>query len=449
MRKLLLLVFTLCLTMGTYAQEKLTLDKAISIALNKNTTLIKTVNNLKTSEIQKTSAYMDLLPSLGTSASWNWTKTQDEGSQQVNFLGDLVDQPASEVDTRNYSVSAGGNITLFDGLANWASISQSGDNFDAAVLSYKRLKRNIVLQTEVYYFNVLNTRELLKVREDNVAYNKKNLETIQERNRLGSIPIADVYAQQVQLGNAELALVQAQNNYENAVSTLLDYLSVDVLEEYEFEDPYGKQNDTQWKDDIEDFSSIGNLVNEAMQNRLDYQSQLKVVESAESGVTIARGSYFPSLSGSYSYSTSATDPGDLFKREVFSAGLTLSLSIFNNWNRETAVQSAEVQLMNSKEDLKELERQIKIEVKQGYLDLQAAIKQLEVSTNNVKAAEENRKISNERYSLGAGTILDVLQADRDYTTAIQNRIDALYNFYSAKASLSNRLGKLDFSSYEN
>ena len=138
----------------------------------------------------------------------------------------------------------------------------------------------------------------------------------------------------------------------------------------------------------------------------------------------------------------------LFDRKSFNVGLTLSVPIFSNWATENQVQFAQVTYLNAQEDLSALKRQIKIEVKQGYLNLVAAKKSLDVATKNVTAAEETRKINQERYNLGSGTILDVLQADRDYQDAIRNKINATYDFYSRRDNLNNALGKLDFKKYE-
>jgi len=140
--------------------------------------------------------------------------------------------------------------------------------------------------------------------------------------------------------------------------------------------------------------------------------------------------------------------GDLFDRRDWSVGLTIRLPIFSNFNTDHAIQFAEVQADNSQEDLTALERQIKIEVKQGYLDLSAAQKGLEVSQGNVKSAGENRRVNNERYNLGSGTILDVLQSDRDYTQALQDNINAKFLFYKFKDRLLNYLGKLEYKKYE-
>lgn len=443
-----ILIFTLIFfTAGLLnAQNRLTLDDAISIALQKNSNLIKTKNNLESSKSSVKSAYGDLLPTLGGQGTFSWTRTEDPGGTQTDYFGNEQDLPASNTETRRYSAGIGGNWTLFNGLANIANLNQSQENYDAAIFSYNKLKQDIVLLTSQYYYQVINSQKLLEVRIENVMYNQKFLETVQERNKLGSVPLADVYAQQVQLGNAELLKIQAENEYENAKSTLLNYLALDVLEDHEFIDDFGEGMDTDTF--LGEFKDIRSMVDEALANRPDYKAQKLTIESAKSGVTIAQSGLFPSLSGNYSYSSSATSIDNLYERKVFSAGLTLNVPVFSNWNTDLQIQMAQVTKKNAEEDLSALERQIKIEIKQGYLNLVAGKKSLDVATNNVKSAQENRRINYERYNLGSGTILDVLQSDRDYTDALRNKINAEFEFYRLKDALLNYLGQLEYANYE-
>ena len=448
MRKFLLLFLSLIFSLCLSAQTKLSLDEAVSIALQRNPALIKSKNNIESYKSSLRSAYGDLIPSLGANGSWNWSKTTDAGGTQTDYFGNIVQIPASEYDSRSYSLSAGGGVTLFDGLSNWANISQKDNQLESAKYSLEKLKQDIVLQTTDLFYSALNEAELLKVRQDNLQYNQKLFETIQERNRLGAVALADVYAQQVQLGNAQLLLIQQQNVFENAKSSLLNYLALDVLEEYDFVNPLPADKIIETSSYMQGFGDIQDMVNQAFINRLDYKSQNLNYESSLNGITIARGGIFPSLTGSYGFSTSATRPSDLFDRKVWSFGLNLRLPIFSNFNTDNAIQFAEVQAQNTKEDLSALERQIKIEVKQGYLDLVAAQKGLEVSQENVKSAEENRRVNNERYSLGSGTILDVLQSDRDYTQAQQDNINAKFLFYRLRDRLLNYLGKLEYNKFE-
>ncbi len=88
--------------------------------------------------------------------------------------------------------------------------------------------------------------------------------------------------------------------------------------------------------------------------------------------------------------------------------------------------------INELEDLAALERTIKIEIKESYLNLVAAKKHLEVTNSNVTAARENRRVNNESYNLGSGTILDVLQSDKDYTQALTDNISAKFEYSQNK-----------------
>ncbi len=436
---LILLSITFTFSTGIFAQKQkiLTLEKAISIALNKNTDVIKTKNNLVTNEAQVKSAYGDLLPDFRLGGSWSWTRINDD------------DLAVYRTETRNWVLSAGGNIVLFDGLSNLANIDQKKNDLESAENLFEKLKQDIIYQTTELYYNVLNARELVKVRQDNLKFNKKLYEDIVERNKVGSVPIADVYTQQVQFGNAQLALIQAQNDYENAKSILLNFLALDILEDYRLEDPIREKQKVELDSYIREFQNIESMVNVALKNRKDYLGKKLSLASAENGLTIAQSGLFPNLSGNYNFSTRASSPDDLFTRREWSLGLSLNIPIFSNWNTEAQIQFAKIKIENTKEDLNALERQIKIEIKQGYLDLVAAKKRLDVSTANVKAAEENRKINQERYNLGSGTILDVLQSDKDYTQAQSDKINALYEYYKLRDKLLNSLGRINPNAFEN
>ncbi len=445
--KRLIFLLTVVFVLPTFAQKQLTLEKAITIALHRNASLIKSENNLKSSKAQLKSSFGNLLPSLSTSGSWGWNRISDNGGKQLNFFGSYTNIPPSKVDSRSYRFSAGGGWLLFDGLANYANLKESKLNLSAARFALEKQKQDIVLKTTELYYAILSAKEMLRVRKEDVDYNKKQLETIELQNKLGSVNIADVYAQRVQLGNAQLALIQAENNYEKSKSSLLNYLALDVLKDYNFVDPYpGELKDTQKF--LRDFHDISSMVDQALRNRLDFKSQKLIYQSRLAGITAAKGGMFPRISGNYSFATSATSPGDLFSRRVYNVGLSINFPIFSNFKTELQIEMAKVNALNAREDLQILKRQIKIEIKQGYLDLIAAKKQLEVSLENVKSAEENRKINKQRYDLGSATILDLLQADKNYTQAVQNKIAAEYEFYRLHDALLNSLGKLNIKKYE-
>ena len=124
MRFILSLICLLTFTFTASAQKTLSLDGAIQTALNKNTTLQKTENTLKTYESGVKAAYGNFLPSLGAYGNWNWTKADEAGGTRY-FQGTLIPVPSTSTQSRNYSIGASSDITLFDGLSNYATLSKS------------------------------------------------------------------------------------------------------------------------------------------------------------------------------------------------------------------------------------------------------------------------------------------------------------------------------------
>ncbi len=433
---------------STFAQKELTLPEAVKIALQRNPTLQKTENNIRTFEANKKAAIGGFLPSVNAGGGFNWTRSEDEGGI-INIGGVVFNTPPQKNESRTYSANVSTQWTLFDGLSNFATLSQSKNDLDAAKYSLKRLKQDIVFQTISLYYDVINKEQLLKFREDDVKWNKRNLETIQERNKLGAVTLADVYAQQVKVGNAELEVIRAKNNLETAKSTLLSYLGLDVLEPYTFSDSLTSQEREILGQNLsKDFTNISYLVEEALKDRYDYESIKLGLESASDAITIARAGFFPRLTNSFSYNLRSNRFENILDSRTYSVNLNLSISLFSGFSTQSRVEAAIVNAENKKVELEDLERQIKRNLQKTFLDLQAAEKALDVSRRNVKAAEENRKIEQEKYNLGAGTLLNVLIANSDYTNALTNYINSQFEYIKLSEQLKYDLGTLDYQQYE-
>lgn len=427
------------------AQKELTLDQAIKIALQKNTGLITQENEIARGETSVDAAYGNFLPNLNASASFDWNRSEEAG----NINGVNIPAPKSTSESRTYGVGANSNIVLFDGLSNYANLSRSKNNLEALKLTIEGKKQEVVFQTINLYYSVVEADQLLKVREEDVKQQQKNLETIEERNRLGSLTKADVYQQQVQTGNAELQVIQQKNILENSKSNLLFYLGLDVLENFSFSNTLTNKELKILDTDIStDFNELNDLVNKALLNRRDYLAQKLNLDSYYDNVTIARSGHLPRLSGNLGYGSYSNSIGNLFDSHNYSAGLTLSIPIFSGFATHNAIQSAEVDAMNYELQVNDTERLIKQNLQKTFLDLEAAKKSLSVTEKNVKAAEENLKIEQEKYNLGAGKLLDVLIANTSYQNAKTNYINAQFYYIRLSEQLRYNLGVLDYSQYE-
>jgi len=432
-----------------YGQEALTLKDAIQIALHKNSSLQRSLNGLEGFESNVQASYGNFLPTLRVGANWDWTKSDVKGFGTIVIGGVPVPSIATTSQTRNYQWNVSSNWTLFNGLSNFATLSQSKNDLESAEFSLDRLKQDIVFQTTSLYYNVINTQKLLKVKEDNLKWNEKNLETIKERNKLGAATLADVYQQEVATGNAELDIIKTNNQLEVAKNNLLFFLGLDVLEEFIFSDEISEEEMSVLNTDLsKDYDRISEYVADAMNYRLDYKSSILNLESARNGVTIAEAGHWPSLTASSFYTWRGNNISNIDNSKTLSIGLTLNFPIFEGWSVTNRVQFATVDVKNMEIEVSDLERDIKRQLQTTFLDLQAAHKGLKVSESNVAFAEENLKIEQERYSLGSGKLLDVLIANSNYTTALTDLINAQYAYIVLSEQLKYYIGILDYSKYE-
>ena len=432
-----LIGFTFIFTTGASGQEKITLSSAITTALNQNTSVIKSTNSLETSAASLKSAYGNLLPTLNFNSGWNWQRTSSSGSTVLDFFGNPQVLGATETDSRSYSMSLGGNVTLFDGLANISTINQRKNDLEAAKYDLEKLRSDVILQTVNLFIAIMNNEKILKFQTEDVKYNEDLLTKVKEMFDLKMKANVDLYSQEYQTSNSRLSYLQAKNNYEKSKIAFLNYLSKDILRDYTFE-----MDSSYLPGSAKNIDNIEALIQTALENRNDYQSSKLKLESSEYQMTIARGGLFPSLNGNYNLSTSATKPSDLFNRKVYSFGLSLSFPIFSRWNTELAMQTASVLNKNSNEDLSALERQIKSDLKNAVLDLQTAKLQLEATRAGLKSAKETWEIKRDSYTLGSATFIDQQQSYRDYIQATNNNIASESNYIYRQIGLISAMGLL-------
>ncbi|MBS4027955.1 MAG: TolC family protein [Ignavibacteriales bacterium] len=426
----LFLVFVFLYSEKSPSQTKtLSLNEAISLAMQKNTSMITSRNAVESQESFQRVAYGALFPSLNASGSWNRSQNN----------------PADPGPLASNRVSAGldASITFFDGFSNFAALERAQLNVKTSELSRERTEQQTIYQTISLYLNVLRTEELLNVRKDNLNRSNQQLKRIQESQKLGGVAMADVFRQQVIVSNDELALIQAQNDYDKTKLDLITYLTLDPLSEYVFQDNTVPKDidSTEVQNAKQQEQNLTMISSQAMQNRFDFVTAQQSVTGAELNVRYYKGDWWPSLRASASLDYGGPEFGTTTYGGM-SWGISASYPIFNNFQRENSIQQAAIDLRNANEALGLKERQVKTEIKKALLDLEAASKSIEVSQTGVRSAIEDRRIAEEKYNLGAGTLLDKLVADANYTSAISNKVNSVYNYILAKKNLEFVLGTL-------
>ncbi len=403
----------------------ITLDDAITIALQNNTTVLQSKHSLDAASSSVLSAYGQYLPTVGASAGYSKSE---------------VIKPMTST-TSGYDANIQARLKVFDGLGRESDLWKSLSEKEKVQQQYERTKQSIVYQVQAAYLTVLRNEELVKVNEENLKRDQRQLERIVESNRVGSLAIGDVYRQQSQVALDEYNLINAKNAYDKSVADLIALIGLDVMENYVIADPSLKPeiNPAEFEK-VPSMNNFEELRERALLYRPDYVVAQKSVESAGHSVRSALSKYSPSISASAGYSMAGPTIENIGNRRTWNIGINVSWSIFDGFLTNLSYQNAKVQERNAEVSLAQTERTVSVEVKKALLDIEAARKQYEASVKSVTSAEQDRKVAEEKYNLGSGTLIDLQVANANYVNALANRVNAVYNYIIAKRNLEYVLG---------
>ena len=422
--------------------RNLTLSDVRATALENNVSIIQARNNIDAARSSVTAANGQYLPSLSASGGWNRYQTDRPGTDPFIVGGVVIPGTSGFSVDNDFRVGLNMDMVLFDGLSREGVSSRAGANAESVELQSTRTRQTIVFQVDQMYLNVLRTQQLVRVAEENLKRDRRQLERITESNKVGALSLADVYRQQSQVAADEFSLITAQNDYDKAQADVVALIGLDVSIPYTFEDPtlLDAIRETMSEGGAETFDFEA-LVDSAFANRPDYNSAKEQLSASRSGVTIAQSGYFPIITAGAGYGLQNDELGDLARNKSLNWGINFQWNLFNGFSTSQAVESASVEMRNAEIGLVQTERDIRVEIKKAILDLEAARKQVDVTQKGVLSAQEDLRIQEERYNLGAGTLLDLLTASASYVNAEAGRINAIYSFIVSKRNLEYVIGR--------
>ncbi len=425
-------------TLGQTVQ-RITLQEAIQIALENNFQLKQAQNNLNLSDQRRISEMADFLPSLTSSAGYNKTTGQQ-------FVQDIL--AFDNVTSQGASGRLGANITVFNGFENIISLRQSIHDQVSFEEQVQRAKENVIFNTARAYLTVLVNTELLEIAEDNLETSVKQLEQTQAQVEVGSRPLVDQYNQESTVAGNELTVIQRENQLRLSRVQLIRQLQIDPLGNYEFVVPNIEERAAaQNPESIE----LQTLIDEALINRSDIKSEEADILSSELQLTLAKTRFLPTITASGAISTRWSDPYFLdanFSEQFFDQqvnkgyGFSISLPIFQNWNRVYNLELAKVQLKNARLSLENSKLGVVQEVTQAYNDFAAYSKQIESAQKALFASEKALETQQERYNVGASTFIELSEAQSTYVSAQSDFTQARYNLIFQEKLLDFFLGKL-------
>jgi outer membrane protein len=441
-----LFALTLIFNTGFSQQEtELNLRKVINNAVKGNATIVKLQHTIEGQQSVIKTAYGDLLPSLSLNTGWTRTNQITQGEITINGITYFTGQRNET--SNNYSLSLRSDVTLFNGFTNYESIDVAKMTEINLYTQLEKLKQDIVLQVLNNYVTVLKNNQIVKINTASLEESRAQLESIKLFVEAGKRTLSDVYRQDVQVAQNELAVEQSKNNLEKSIADLVynarlpqdraytvNMEEFDVTISYETMDAYVNRN-----------SNVEPLVVNALKNRYDYKSSLQNLVIYETNLEIARSSLiFPTISGFGSYSLSGRRVQNINDSRVFTIGLSLSYPIFQGFSIENQRQQALVNYKSANEDVKDLKDQIAVEIKKAVLDLKSLLKQIEITERNIRSAEQDKFSAEESYRVGLGTLLEIQTATTNYNNLLIDQSNLIYNFLLAQRQLEYYQGLLTY-----
>jgi len=410
--------------------KQISLADALRLAHDNNVSNITADNAIRTANNSVRSAKAQWLPTLSASAG--------QSIQQGSKLGErnsLIQIPSRWA----YNTGLSSQLTVWDGGKTRADVHNQEANVASAQANEVNTEFNVSLQVKQAYNAVLAAKESEAAARAQLATAQLQLQTSIAKVNAGAANVSDSLQSVVQVGNAQLQILTAQNSFRTQSATLTRLVGT----------PYFVT--AQLTDTVE---HMGAPIDSAQVMALGAQGPtIRSADAAVSAATAARRSaksaYQPTVSLSGSFGGNGTNAfygipglkGDNGYPYSKSLQLNASFPIFNRFQRENQVANSQITLDNAQAQARDARLAAQQNVVTGIANLRNAEATMAVQSNNVAAATEALRVVTQRYNLGASTLLEVTTAQQNLVNAQQQLIQARLNYRNAKAQIEAAIGR--------
>lgn len=465
------------------APPTLSLEEALQLARRHNPAYLAQVNDEDVADWNVRAAYGAVIPTVGLSGDMTWRAGGQRRVEGVS-IGDLPDQMSSGYGMGlQLSLDAG---TFFEMTRARASRDATRAEITAARYS---LEADVTRQ----YLAAMRARDAVELALRDLAAATAALDLAEARVSAGASARLDASQAAVEKGRAEVGLIQAEAAAELERLRLLQRIGLDPEQEVELTSTFSVSEPTWSQQELTAMAVAGNP--EVMAARANESASRATLRAT-------RLSYLPSFNFSYGWGgftqktldedflissaeetatrriESCQRTNDLYSRlanplqpvdcvaefsftddhrvailqqnSQFPFDFTrtppalrigVSLPILTGFTREARNQQASAAAQDAKHMRRQRELQVRSDVATAYLALQTAYRTVAIEQRNVAAATEQLALQQERYRLGAGSILELTQAQVSMARAHQAQLLALYMYHESLAALEAAVGR--------
>jgi len=403
------------------AGEPLSLEECIALALKYHPSLSAGRATVEAQKARVEQALAAYYPQIDFKTTYNTATANYSGSRT----------PANSWNfNETFSTGPSLNQLIYDFGRTSHSVKINRENTTADELDLQAARQNIILNVRQTYYGVLQSLALIQVAQETLTQNQQRLTQAQGFYQAGTRSKIDVTKAEVDLANAQLALIRAKNSYlmaradlNNAIG-LWEGLRFAVVETV-------------------DFNPVRVALEDILQSAYAHRPEMLQIKarlrSQEAAAELARSGHYPTLSGNVSH-TWRSDEVSNDPAWDWSVGAALTIPIFSGFSTRSRIVEAKAQLRNLAAQEESLRQNIRLEAEQAYLNHNEALERIAVARKSMDQARENYDLASGRYKVGIGQPLEINDAEVLLANARANHINALYDFKIAEARIEKTMG---------
>jgi outer membrane protein len=431
LRWLLPLLLVSCPAWAQTAPRPITLQEAVRLARQNDPSMVQARGQERSSDAGVRSAYAAFLPSVSLTAGTNRQFTGGSRTR-IDANGQTVTLPN---EPWSYNAGYGANVELFDGGQRFFDVRQAKARDAAAEMGIVNQTYMSTLNVKQQFFNVLAARESQAAAAAQLEQASQQRRTSVALARARQATRSDSLRAEIQMRNAQLAVLDARNSLDVANAGLTRAVGLD--------EPVTAAPEPGDTLEVELAITDADLAVMAERGPLVQQSE-SLLKAARAANTAPWTDYLPSLNMSYSRSGSAAERSFTMPDNLAYSGalrFSLSLPLFDRLQREEQHVSADVAAENAEASL----RDARLAAREGSVQWLGAYRLAEervaAQAATVEAAQEDLRVQQQRYAVGGSTLLDVLTSQTQLNQARRDLIQARYDQRVAKAQLEALIGR--------
>ena len=409
--------------------RELGLEEAVNIGLENAPLIVARIGDYVAAQQRVNQALAPLLPQLTGSGSYGRFHS--------------ISTTAGGAGTSDFgSASVTASQLLFDFGRTWAAKDVAKSSAEALKEVLEAQKLDIAQLVKTQYFTLLLSKRLVQVNLAALDRAEVNLRSAQGFFQVGTQPKSFVTRAEVDVANARVNVIRAQNAVNLARVALNAAMGIAVNAPTEVRDLLSYQEFPTDRDQ---------LIGEALRNRPEYRQVKAQADAATALVRQTFRDFFPNLFGSGTYGitgvtgspafNSRSTSGFIDSGNEWNVGLTLNWSIFDGGNRIARYKEAKAAVEASQARVRDFELQIWQNVEQSYLNLGEAEERIGAARKAVESADENYQLARGRFDAGVANIIELTDAQLALTQAQSDEAQALSDYRIGIARLERALGR--------